>query len=297
MFTGLSAFPLSPFKDDKVNLHAYERILDRLVSAKVQSICTMGSTGLYPYLSLSEKQLLVKKTVELSDGIPVMAGVGSLRTAGVLHNIEAVQEAGADAVLLAPMSYHPLSNSEVLSLYETASQHLSVPMCVYENPRTTQFSFTDDLYYEVSRLKNIAAIKIPGTCFNDASGETRLAKLRSIVPENVAIGVSGDKFGTSGMASGCDVWFSVIGGLFPRTVLELISISKSAANQNIASASAKYDDIWNMFAKHNGGLRVMASAAEILGYANDECLPKPLMSLNEDDKLELKKVLLNLGLN
>lgn len=296
MFTGLSAFPISPFKNEKIDLCAYERIVSRLVDAKVDSICTMGSTGLYPYLSISEKRLLVEKTVELSGDIPVMAGVGSLRTVNVLRNIDAVQEAGADAVLLAPVSYHPLSEAEVYSLYQSASAHLSVPMCVYENPRVTQFSFSDELYSKVTQLKHIEAIKIPGNCFADAGGALRLKKLRSIVPNKIAIGVSGDKFGSSGIATGCNFWLSVLGGLFPKTVSALIKVSASAGPEEAINASAKYQELWDLFAKHNGGLRVMACAAEILGYTEKNCLPKPLLSLEGDDRIELEVVLKKLSL-
>ena len=78
MFTGLSAFPITPFKQENIDFHSFERIVSQLANAKVDSICPMGSTGLYPYLNLSERAEIVKQCVSISGGIPVMSGIGAV---------------------------------------------------------------------------------------------------------------------------------------------------------------------------------------------------------------------------
>ncbi|WP_448547552.1 dihydrodipicolinate synthase family protein [Thalassotalea fusca] len=297
MFTGLSAFPITPFQNEQIDLKAFARLMVNLTEAKVDSICAMGSTGLYPYLKPDELTNVAKTATELAGNIPVMAGIGSLRTYDVLKNAEAVQQAGVSAVLLAPVSYHPLTDSEVLSLYEQVSATVSVPLCVYENPGVTNFAFSDELYRAISRLPNVAAIKIPGMPFATNEGAERLAQLRKIVPNNVAIGVSGDKFGAAGMAAGCDVWFSVIGGLFPRTVQRLIDAAQSDQPENASHYSAQLNCLWELFARNKGGLRVMATAAHILGYAESNCLPAPLTPLVGEEREALANVLAQLKLD
>ncbi|MED5489615.1 MAG: dihydrodipicolinate synthase family protein, partial [Pseudomonadota bacterium] len=162
MFTGLSAFPITPFKQEAIDYKAFKGLVDNLASANVDSICAIGSTGLYPYLTRGEKYDVAKLAVDHANGIPVMAGVGALRTYDVLKNVEAVQQAGVNAVLLAPVSYQVLNEEEVYGLYEAVSHEVSVPICVYENPRVTNFTFSDDLYRRIGKLPNIGAIKIPG---------------------------------------------------------------------------------------------------------------------------------------
>lgn len=291
MFNGLSAFPITPFKNEAIDFDAFEKIVDNLVDAKVDSICAMGSTGLYPYLKPDEIFQVAKKTVEIANDVPVMAGVGALRTEDVLKNVEAAQRAGVSAVLLAPVSYHPLNDQEVFSLYEKVTQELSVPLCVYENPRVTQFTFSDDLYKSITQLPNVGAIKIPGMPFATDEGNARLAQLRAIVPSTVAIGVSGDQFGAAGMQAGCDLWLSVLGGLFPRTVQRLMSGS------DIASLQQKLTPMWQCFVEHKGGLRVMATAATILGYSESNCLPSPLLPVSGEHRDALEKMLNLLALD
>jgi len=299
MFTGLCAFPLTPFRDESVDYVALEKLISNLKQANVESICAMGSTGLYPYLNRDELERVTENSVAIAGETPVMVGIGSLRTSDVLKNAETAQKAGAKALLLAPVSYHPLHETEVFKLYEKVTAEISVPLCVYENPGVTQFSFSDALYSQVTQLPNVGAIKIPGMPFADANatGKARLATLRGIVPETVAIGVSGDKFGAMGMAAGCDLWLSVLGGLFPNTVQAILTaIQHRDVNEAIAQ-SESLTPLWDLFAHSKGGMRVMATAAGILGLAEQNCLPHPLQPLQGEDKKALGQILKQLALD
>ena len=303
MFTGLCAFPLTPFHHEKIDFHAFEKLISNLKQANVESICAMGSTGLYPYLSRDELVKVTTTSVEIAGDTLVMVGIGSLRTYDVLKNAEAAQQAGANALLLAPVSYHPLHEAEVFALYEKVTAEISVPLCIYENPGVTQFSFSDELYRQVTQLPNVGAIKIPGMPFADTdgngneAGKTRLSSLRNIVPDHVAIGVSGDKFGALGMQAGCDLWLSVLGGLFPNTVKALIALSQSTSPQAAIVESESLAPLWDLFARNKGGMRVIATAAAILGYTESNCLPHPLQPLNNDDKQKLEALLTHLSLD
>ena len=93
MFTGLSAFPITPFNQEVIDFKALQGLVENLASANVDSICAIGSTGLYPYLTREQKYDVAKLAVDHANGIPVMAGVGALRTYDVLKNVEAVQQA------------------------------------------------------------------------------------------------------------------------------------------------------------------------------------------------------------
>jgi 4-hydroxy-tetrahydrodipicolinate synthase len=291
MFTGLSAFPITPFRNENIDFKAFEALIANLTEANVDSICAMGSTGLYPYLNRKELSQVAKTTVEMADNIPVMAGIGSLRTFDVLKNAEAVQRAGVSAVLLAPMSYHRLNDSEVYSLFDKVTAELSVPLCVYENPGATNFTFSNELYAEVTKLPNVAAIKIPGMPFETEEGEKKLAQLRELLPQHVAIGVSADKFAAAGMAAGCDLWLSVLGGLFPKTVQTMILAAKTQTRSEAMASSAQFEQMWQLFIRNRGGVRVMATAADILGHTEGSCLPEPLQPLVGEDRAQLEVLL------
>jgi 4-hydroxy-tetrahydrodipicolinate synthase len=77
MFTGLSAFPLTPLAHDAVDEPAFVRLIERLSEAKVDSITALGSTGSYAYLSSEERSRVARLAVEHSGGTPVFIGIGA----------------------------------------------------------------------------------------------------------------------------------------------------------------------------------------------------------------------------
>ena len=117
-----------------------------------------------------------------------------------------------------------------------------------------------------------------------------------MVPESISIGVSGDKFGVAGLLAGCDTWHSVFGGLFPKTVKQLVDLVRSHQSEQALMRMQALDDMWQCFARNKGGVRVMATAAELLGYTEGNCLPHPLRPLNSNERELLKKYLLDLQL-
>ena len=188
MFAGLSAFPLTPLDETgAIDEPAFERLVARLARAGVDSIGALGSTGSYAYLDRAARARAARLAVGAADGVPVMIGIGAVRTEHVIALAHDAQDAGAAAVMLAPVSYQPLTEDEVHGLYADVTAELSVPLCVYDNPGTTHFAFSDDLHASVAALPNVQAIKLPGD-----GAQERIGALRTRVDDDVAIGVSGD---------------------------------------------------------------------------------------------------------
>lgn len=290
MFTGLSAFPLTPLKSGAIDEAAYLRLLQRLTEAKVDSISALGSTGNYAYFSREDRANVARLAIEHSAGIPVMIGIGALTTKDVLYLAEDAQKLGAKGLLLAPVSYQKLTHDEVYGLYHTVVSNISVPLCIYDNPNTTHFQFNDELYARISRLPNIASIKIPAIPSDKTEAQQRVAALRKLLPSHITIGISGDWNGALGLNSGCDAWYSVIGGLFPELALGITRASKSTNYELASELSSRLEPLWALFQKY-GSLRVMASAAEQIGLVSEDCLPAPLQSLSHDARLELSSAL------
>ncbi|EKE76648.1 dihydrodipicolinate synthase family protein [Gallaecimonas xiamenensis] len=281
MFGTLSAFPLTPY-DDGLDAQAYAGLIARLAAARVDCIGALGSTGCAPYLSLKERQEAARIAVAESQGVPVMVGISALASRDVLTLAEGAQQAGAKALLLAPVSYQPLEEDEVFGLYQAVSQASSVPVCVYENPRTTQFTFSNTLRQQLAALPQVAAFKIPGL-----SADT-LQALRPMLPPSIQLGVAGDGFAAAALGAGADHWHSVLAGLFPEACQRLVS----AINQG--TDPADLGALWALFSRY-GSLKVMAAAASAMGLANNSLVP-PLKPLVGEAQTEIKATLMTLNL-
>ncbi|PAK95769.1 dihydrodipicolinate synthase family protein [Brevibacterium casei] len=292
-FTGLSAFPLTPVRDGRLDEDAFAGLIDRLVAAGVDSIAPLGSTGCGPFFSAEVARL----TVDRADGIPVTIGIGALSTRDVLTNVESAEAAGAAALLLAPVSYHPLTETEVVELFRTVASTSDLPVIVYDNPGTTRFAFTTEVYARLSEIEGVAAIKIPGLPLSPADWLERVAGIRQATGGRVAVGVSVDAYGAEGLIAGCDAWFSAIGGTLPAPVLAITRAVEAGEIEHARALAVHLQPLWDLFADFGGSLRVSAAIAEHLGLVSGDCLPAPLRRLSAEDTRRVAAVVDDLGLS
>ncbi|MBB3663821.1 4-hydroxy-tetrahydrodipicolinate synthase [Prauserella sediminis] len=295
-FTGLSAFPLTPLRDDTVDEAAFVGLVERLVAAGPDSITALGSTGSYAYLGREERARVARLAVEQADGVPVFVGVGDLRTSHVLAHVDNAEAAGAAGILLAPMTYQPLTDSDVFELFRTVTEYTELPVIVYDNPGTTHFTFTTDLYARIAELPGIASIKIPGVPTDPVAARARVAGIRAAVGEHVTIGVSGDAVAAAGLNADCDAWYSVIGGTLPSPALTITRAAQEGRGADATAESDRLAPLWDLFAAFGGSLRVVAAIAEHLGLAPRECLPLPVRGLGDPQRAAIAGVVDELGL-
>ena len=143
LFQGLSAFPITPTEaNGKVDTEALKRLLMPLVAAQVDSIGLLGSTGTYPFLSRTERRRATDAALEETSGkVPLLVGIGALRTDEAIALAQDAKAAGAYAGLLAPVSYTPLTDAEVFEHFSAVASESGLPICIYDNFSTTHFKF------------------------------------------------------------------------------------------------------------------------------------------------------------
>ena len=290
MFKGLSAFPLTPLSEAGIDFRAFAGLIERLADSDVDSMGVLGSTGSYAYLEKHERKRVLREALAHAGGVPVIAGIGALRTRDVLELALDAEDAGAAGLLLAPVSYQPLQDHEVQALFETICTAVRTPICVYDNPGTTHFRFTDALHGRIAALPNIASIKIPRLADDPAEAAARVAALRACGPAHVTLGVSGDAAAVRGLLAGCDGWYSVTAGLFPEVALQIMRAVGSGDEEGAIALSARLAPLWSLYDRF-GGIRVMACAAALLGLCSENCLPLPLQGLRDGEREEVETVL------
>lgn len=296
MFKGLSAFPLTPFIDGSPDEKGFLRILRRLTEAKVDSLGVLGSTGSYAYMTREQRGRIARLAVENAGNIPVMVCVGAVSTDEVLRLADDAQAAGAGALLLPPVSYQALHDDEVYGLFEMVARHASVPLCVYDNPGTTHFTFSDELHGKIAALPGVHSIKIPGVPADAEAASARVRNLRNRLPADVTIGISGDSSAATGLIAGCEVWYSVCGGLFPAVAKKITEAAAAGDHTAVRAQNERLSPLWALFGQHGGSFRVISAAAGLLGLTDVNCLPRPLLPLRADQLNEVRRVISDLEL-
>lgn len=289
IFRGLSAFPITPSDENgRVDVEGLSRLLMRLADAKVDSVGLLGSTGSYVYLNRTERRRAIEAAREAVGGrVPVMVGVGALRTDEAMALARDAEEAGATSVLLAPVSYLPLTEDEVFEHFAKVAGATGLPLAIYNNPTTTHFSFSPALFARLATVKNIAAMKTTGSPAPDIINDVKA--FRAALPAGFAIGFSGDWFGGAALLAGGDTWYSVVGGLLPKATLALARAAQSGAAAEVAKMEARFEPLFSLF-RELSSFRVMYTAAEILGLG-DFRPPAPILQLDRRHRARIAAAL------
>ncbi|WP_320199193.1 dihydrodipicolinate synthase family protein [Agrobacterium sp. rho-13.3] len=292
-FHGLSAFPLTPADENgHVDVEALSRLIERLDAAHVDSIGLLGSTGSYAYLSREQRRRTVQTAAETLKGRrPLIVGVGILRTDEAIALARDAEEAGADALLLAPVSYTPLTQEEVYHHFAAIAGSTALPLCIYNNPSTTHFSFSDELLVRLAYIPHIRAVKMPLPA--DMAFKAELERLRPRLGEDFAIGYSGDWGCAEAVLQGGDSWYSVIAGLLPVPSLRLLRAAQAGDAAEVSRVEEYFQPLWALF-KEFGSFRVVYAAANLLSLTHRQP-PLPVMPLSVSDNQRVEEALAKLS--
>ena len=294
VLTGLSAFPITPSDSGgHVDVTALRKLVARLCEAGVDSIGLLGSTGSYPYLSRSERRRALDAALnETSGRLPIVVGVGALRTDDAVALAQDAKAAGAAAGLLAAVSYTPLNEEEVFEHFAAVASESRLPLCIYDNPGTTHFRFIPAFVGRISRLPGIFALKSPAP--EPPAVTAHLAELRRLVPEGFSLGYSGDWNAVEALLAGGDAWYSVVAGLFPGVSMGVVCAVRSGDAAAARRLNAGLEPLWILF-KEFSSLRVMYACADLLGICHAEP-PRPILPLSGAARQRVEDTLKALGL-
>jgi 4-hydroxy-tetrahydrodipicolinate synthase len=291
---GLSAFPITPSDDaGRIDTEGLQMLLERLVDAGVDSIGLLGSTGSYPYFTLAERRRATEAAVECVAGrVPLMVGVGALRTDEVVALATDAVQAGATAGLLAPVSYAPLQDEEVFQHFQVVAA-TGLPLCIYNNPGKTHFTFSTALVGRLAALPGVIAVKNPAPAPRESAAA--VAALRAAVPANFSVGFSVDLHAAAALLAGGDAWYSVLAGIYPAACLRLTRSAQAGNAEEAARLHARLQPVWDLFAAHTS-FRVVHLAAALVGVPNARPV-RPVLPLSGDAARQVTRVLEELALS
>jgi len=138
---GLIVAPLTPFNEGlEADEHALRRQIDYVIQdcGATMVVAAGVETQEYTYLSLEQRKVLIRHTIELVDRrVPVMVGVShpSFKTAVELAHF--AESLGAAAVqLLAPLRPFagPPTQADLIAYFEAIARDTELPITLYLNP-------------------------------------------------------------------------------------------------------------------------------------------------------------------
>ncbi|MBT2619556.1 MULTISPECIES: dihydrodipicolinate synthase family protein [Chryseobacterium] len=287
-FKGIIAYPITPFDhNEKIDIPLFKRLVERLVISGNHGIAPLGSTGVLPYLSDEEKEAITETTINQVNGrIPTLVGVSNLTTERTVYHARFAEKAGADAVMIIPMSYWKLTEDEIVAHYDAVASKISIPIMAYNNPATGGVDMSPALLKRLLEIPNVTMIK-------ESTGDIqRMHYLRKELGEDVAFYNGSNPLALAAFAAGAKGWCTAAPNLIPELTIGLYNAIEN--NQLKEAQDIFYKQVELLkFIVAKGLPRTVKAGLNILGEEGGN-LRSPLKPLPEKEVEELKIIIKNL---
>lgn len=248
-FKGTGVAVITPFtKENAIDFPALGKVIEFLISNRVEYLVLLGTTGETPVLSTSEKTEILQYSYEKIAGrVPVVVGIGGNDTMHLLEDFKLLPLEKAAAVLSAAPYYNKPSQEGIFQHYKMVAEASPKPIILYNVPgRTGRNMSAGTTLRLANEVPNIIGIK-------EASGD--MAQCMQILrdrPEGFLVLSGDDALALPQMACGMEGVISVAANAFP---LEFGDMVRACLTNNFKEAKAINDKLIPtydlMFAENN----------------------------------------------
>ncbi|MFD0258236.1 dihydrodipicolinate synthase family protein [Kitasatospora indigofera] len=216
---GIIAYPVTPFSaaDGRVDTDRLAALVDRLVRAGCHAVAPLGSTGESAYLEDEEWYEAAEASVAAVAGrVPAVVGIADLTTRSAVRRARFAERAGADVVMVLPLSYWKLDEREVSRHFTAVADAVGIPVMIYNNPATSGIDLSPELMVSlVERVGNITMVK-------ESSGDVqRMHRLAQLSDGRLPFYNGSNPLALEAFAAGAAGWCTAAPCLIPELTLEL----------------------------------------------------------------------------
>jgi 4-hydroxy-tetrahydrodipicolinate synthase len=218
MFRGTFTALVTPFRDDAIDVAAFEKLIESQIAAGISGVVAVGTTGESPTLSHEERQQVIRLAIATAKKrCLVLAGTGSNATQHAVADTKMAEKLGADGALLVAPYYNKPSQEGLFRHFKTIADATSLPIMLYNIPGRCGVDIAPDTVTRVAKeCRNIVSIK-------EASGSVeRISELRARLPESFTILSGDDSLTLPFMSVGAVGVVSVASNVIPAEVCALV---------------------------------------------------------------------------
>ena len=126
-------------RDGTVDEHGVSRLVEHVIGGGVHGVLALGSTGETASLDESSRRKVLEAVLEATAGrVPVLSGVAQAQLSSAKAEIEASARMGADAALVAPPFYYPMSQTGLAGFFRQLAEGAPLPLMLYNIPQFTK---------------------------------------------------------------------------------------------------------------------------------------------------------------
>ena len=215
-FEGIYTPVITPFHNDgSVDKEGFAEVLEFLIDAGAHGIVVAGTTGEYYAQTAEERTHLMQYAHQVINGrLPMMVGVGAIRTEDSIELAQIARQTGADALLVNSPPYVLPTETENAAHALAIDQAADLPIMLYNYPGRTGVGMGEDYLNQVSASANFCAIK-------ESSGDiNRLHLLANDYP-NIQLSCGADDQALEFFVWGARSWVCAGGNFAPEAHIAL----------------------------------------------------------------------------
>ena len=146
--------------EGSLSLKAFKNNLAHQIKAGVHGIILGGTLGEASTLTSSEKESLLKTTLEQVEGkIPVIMNIAEQSTDQAFVSAKDAETNGASGLMLLPPMRYRATDIETVAYFSAVASSTSLPIMIYNNPVDYKIEVTLDMFEAIRKYKNITAVK------------------------------------------------------------------------------------------------------------------------------------------
>jgi 1-pyrroline-4-hydroxy-2-carboxylate deaminase len=156
---------------------AWRQVLRLYVVHGVHGLLVNGTTGEWFSQTDAERRRVAEIAVEELPGrIPVVIGCTTFTPAATIRLAQHAKQIGADGVLSTAPPYAAPTSREIVAFFAAISDHVDLPIMVYNWPRGVSVEITAPIALELARIEHVVALK--DSTANQAQALTTLEQVR-----------------------------------------------------------------------------------------------------------------------
>lgn len=162
---------VTPFhENERLDLGALERVIERVVSAGVHGVFVVGSQGEFWALTSNEQREVIAAAAAAVGGrVPVYAGVTALSTREAVERARDAQAAGADALTLLPPFFVAPSPEQLADHFRAVVAATDLPVVLYNHPAKTGGPLSVALVAGLAEDPQVVAVKDSSASINSTA--------------------------------------------------------------------------------------------------------------------------------
>lgn len=258
-----------------------------LLEAGVDGISPSGSTGEGAALDDDEIVRIITIVREIDSAIPIVAGVIRNSTKAAVKTALLAKEAGANALMITPVSYNVLVPDEEgnYQFYKEIGEKTRLPIVIYNV--VPQNTIGVSLFSRLLEIPEVSGIK------QSVGGISAFYEMKMVCGAKGKIFSATDEMLASTFQLGADGAISAILTVFPRLCVEMWNLTKQGEYDESLAIQNRMYSTWKAIAGNQFPIRIK-HALNLMG--RDPGYPRsPICNMSDIEKEEIRAAMQEAG--